>query len=185
VPPASVEPPLCVDLDGTLIEGDTLRISLRHLARSAPWLLPALPFVLLGGRPRLKAFVARRYVPDPKGLTWRSEVLAFLREEKQRGRKIVLATAAHRLVGEAVAAHLGIFDGLVATEGSANVKGGQKAAHIRKSLNCNEFDYIGDHMADVPVFAAARLSYLVAPSPALKAAASRVGRVEREFHARS
>jgi hypothetical protein len=47
------EPPLCVDLDGTLIEGDTLRLSLWHLARSAPWTVLALPFLLLRGRPAL------------------------------------------------------------------------------------------------------------------------------------
>jgi phosphoserine phosphatase len=144
-----------------------------------------MPFVLLGGRPNLKAFVAQRYVPDPKALKWRTEVLAFLREERSRGRKIVLATAAHRLVGEAIVSHLGLFDSLIATDRGVNVKGRRKAVQIRKALNCNEFDYIGDHMADVPVFEVARLSYLVAASPSLRAAATRVGRVEREFHLRS
>lgn len=179
----SPEPPLCVDLDGTLIEGDTLRISLRHLAQTAPWVLLAVPFVLLAGRPSLKAFVARRYVPDPKGLTWRTEVLEFLKEEKGRGRQVVLATAAHRLVGEAVVAHLGLFDALVATDSNANVKGKTKSAHIRKVLNCNEFDYIGDHRADLPIFEVARIGYLVAPSPPLLQAAKRVGRIARVFHA--
>jgi phosphoserine phosphatase len=155
-----------------------------HLARTAPWLLLAVPFVLLGGRPRLKAFVARRYVPDPKGLLWRTEVLEFLRVEKAKGRQIVLATAAHRLVGEAVVAHLGLFDALVATDSGENVKGRQKAVHIRKSLSCNEFDYVGDHPADLPIFAEARLGYLVAPSPSLRASANRVGRIAREFHSK-
>ena len=154
-----------------------------HLARSAPWLLLGAPFALLGGRPRLKAFVAHRYVPDPNALKWRSEVLAFLREEKSRGRQIVLATAAHRLVGEAVAGHLGLFDAVVATDSGANVKGRHKAIHIRNSLKCKEFDYIGDHMADVPIFEVARMGYLVAPSSELRAAANRVGRIVREFHA--
>src|SRR5688572_29221917 len=121
--PSNPEPPLCVDLDGTLIEGDTLEISIRHLARRTPWVLLALPFVLMRGRPALKAFVANRYVPDPASLVWRTEVLTFLREEKSRGRRIVLATAAHRLIGEAVFKHLGIFDALVATDSSDNLKG--------------------------------------------------------------
>jgi phosphoserine phosphatase len=140
--------------------------------------------VLLGGRPRLKAFVARQYVPDPKGLTWRNEVLEFLRVEKAKGRQIVLATAAHRLIGEAVVAHLGLFDALVATDSGANVKGRQKAIHIRKSLGCKEFDYIGDHPADLPIFEEARLGYLVAPSASLRASANRVGRIAREFHSK-
>lgn len=180
--PPDPEPPLCVDLDGTLIDGDTLRISILHLARRSPWVLLALPFVLLRGRPALKAFVASRYVPDPASLVWRTEVLDFLRAERSRGRRIVLATAAHRLVGEAVFTHLGLFDALVATDNGDNVKGAVKTAHIRKSLECNDFDYIGDSLADLPIFGAARLCHLVAPSPSLRAAATQVGRVGREFH---
>ena len=121
--------------------------------------------MLLRGRPALKAFVAHRYVPDPARLVWRTEVIAFLREQRHQGRQIILATAAHRMVAEAVVAHLGLFDGLVATDGGANLKGDQKAIHIRKSLNTNEFDYIGDSRADLAVFRVARLGYLVAPSP--------------------
>jgi phosphoserine phosphatase len=177
------EPPLCVDLDGTLIEGDTLMISVRHLARRAPWTILALPFVLLRGRPALKAFIARRYVPDPASLSWRADVLAFLRTERDRGRKIFLATAAHRLIAEAVVAHLGLFDGLVATESGANLKGSRKAILIRKSLGCHDFDYMGDSSADLPIFRVARVGYLVAPSPSLSQAARQVGRIAREFHA--
>ena len=176
------EPPLCVDLDGTLIEGDTLRISLRHLARTAPWKLLAVPFLLLRGRPALKAWVARQHVPNPSELIWRVEVLQFLREERQRGRQIVLATAAHKLVADAVCAHLGLFDGIVATESGANVKGRQKTVHIRKSLSCKDFDYIGDSQADIPIFEVARIGYLVAPTASLRAAATSVGRIAREFH---
>ena len=178
------EPPLCVDLDGTLIEGDTLMISVRHLARRAPGTLLARPVVLLVGRPALKAFIARRYVPQPDSLIWRAEVLAFLREQRTLGRQIVLATAAHRLVAEAVAAHLGLFDATVATESGANLKGSLKAIHIRKSLGCNDFDYIGDSMADLPIFEVARVGYLVAPSPSLRQAANRTGRIAQEFHSR-
>ncbi len=179
------EPPLCVDLDGTLIEGDTLRISLWYLARRAPWTLLAVPFLLLRGRPALKRYVARRHVPDPASLVWRHEVLAFLREERSRGRQIILATAADRLVGEAVVAYLGLFDGLVATDTGANLKGTRKVAHIRKSLNCNDFDYIGDSPADIPIFRVARVGYLVAPSRSLREAARLVGRIAREFHVTS
>jgi phosphoserine phosphatase len=176
------EPPLCVDLDGTLIEGDTLVMSVRHLARRAPWTLLAFPFLLLRGRAALKGYIARRYVPDPASLVWRSEVLAFLREERTRGRQIILTTAAHRLIAEAVAAHLGLFDGVVATDAGTNVKGRRKAEQIRKSLGNNEFDYVGDSGDDLPVFQAARVSYLVAPAPSLSRTARRVGRIAGEFH---
>jgi len=179
--PRPSEPPLCVDLDGTLIDGDTLVISVRHLARSAPWTLFVLPFALLRGRANLKGYIARRHVPEPSSLPWRSEVLGFLREERERGRQIFLATAAHRLVAEAVVQYLGLFDGFVASDDLANLKGEQKAVHICNSLQCKDFDYIGDSQADLPVFKAARIGYLVAPSRSLSAAARSVGRIAREF----
>ena len=179
--PRPAEPPLCVDLDGTLIDGDTLVISVRHLARSTPWTLLVLPFALLRGRANLKGYIARRHVPDPSSLRWRSEVLGFLREERERGRKIFLATAAHRLVAESVVRYLGLFDGFVATDDVSNLKGARKAVHICNSLQCKEFDYIGDSKADLPVFRAARIGYLVAPSRSLSVAARAVGRIAREF----
>lgn len=175
------EPPLCVDLDGTLIAGDTLAISLWQLARRKPWLVVALPFVLLRGRPALKAFIAGRHVPDPRALPWRKEVLDFVRSEHARGRQVVLATAAHRLVAEAVGRHLGLFDAVVATEGDTNAKGSGKAAMICKSLGRNDFDYIGDGTADLAVFQVARRIYLVAPSDSLRRAATRIATVAGEF----
>lgn len=162
------EPPLCVDLDGTLIVEDTLRLSVVGLLRRAPWLAIALPLVLLRGRAPLKAWIAQRFVPEPDSLTWRHEVLDFVRAERGRGRKVVLATAAHQLIARAVATHLGIFDFVVATTDTHNAKSDRKVGGIRKLLGDNAFDYIGDSRADLPVFRAARISYLVDPSPALR-----------------
>jgi phosphoserine phosphatase len=65
------------------------------------------------------------------------------------------------------------------------MKGRRKALEIRKALECKEFDYIGDHLADVPIFAEARLGYLVAPSNDLREAAGRAGTIAREFHTSS
>jgi len=48
-------------------------------------------------------------------------------------------------------------------------------------LQCKDFDYIGDSQADLPVFKAARIGYLVAPSRSLSTAARSVGRIAREF----
>lgn len=179
----SAEPPLCVDLDGTLIRGDTLRISLRLLARRRPWLVPLFPFVLLGGRPALKRFVATRLVPDAARLPWREDVLDFLRSERALGRRIWLVTAADRLVAESVATYLGLFDVLIATELGNNLKGSRKVDAICKILSNKEFDYVGDSMADVPVFRAARYSYLVVPGNSLRKAVRTGCVVKREFPA--
>jgi phosphoserine phosphatase len=159
--------PLIVDLDGTLIDGDTLRISLRVLARERPWLVTALPFMVLRGRAGFKEYVSSHVALDPACLPYRDDVVDFVRRERAGGRRILLATAANRHVADAVAAHLGLFDGVIASDGRHNAKGDGKLESIRGLLGDTEFDYIGDSLPDVPVFKAARKSYLVCPSGAL------------------
>jgi phosphoserine phosphatase len=178
---AQDEPCLCVDLDGTLIQGDTLRISLALLLRRRPWLVPLAVLALVRGRPAMKAYVAARVIPDPQRLPWRPEVLAFLRAERQRGRRIVLVTGAHRSIATSVARHLDLFDEVVATEERTNVKAAKKLNAIRKLMGGNDFDYIGDSMADLVVLRAARQCYLVAPSPRLLDGARRSARLVRVF----
>jgi phosphoserine phosphatase len=172
--------PLVVDLDGTLIDGDSLHLSIAALARRRPWVLPVLPLVVFSGRARFKEFVSNRVNLDPASLPYRQDVLAFVRRERAR-RPIILATAAHRRIAEAVAAHLTLFDAVLATHGRHNAKGDGKLRAIRAHLDGGEFDYIGDSLADVPVFRAARRSYLVCPGSALEAAVREECRVEAVF----
>src|SRR5687768_11400445 len=173
--------PLVVDLDGTLIDGNTLHLSLAVLARERPWVVPVLPLVVFSGRARFKEFVSERVALDPAGLPYRADVLAFLTQERRANRPIVLATAAHRRIADAVARHLALFDSVVATSGRHNAKGAGKLDSIRAHLGAVEFDYVGDSMADVPVFRAARRSYLVCPAPALRQAVLEGCRVEAVF----
>lgn len=173
-------PPLYVDLDGTLVATDTLVECVRRVARK-PWRLVLLPFFLLGGRARFKARLAGMAVFDPARLPYRDDVLAYLRSEKERGRTVVLATAAHRSVAEAVAAHVGLFDDVIATDGSQNLKGAAKLEAIRRHSGGGSFVYAGDSMADLPVLRGAGVGILVRPSPRLRAAAEACCTVERIF----
>jgi phosphoglycolate phosphatase-like HAD superfamily hydrolase len=177
--------PLIVDLDGTLIDGDTLHLSLWKLLRERLWLLPVLPFVALTGRAEFKRYVSNRVTLPPESLPYRSDVLAFVRGERQGGRPIILATAADRRIADAVSAHLCLFDSVIASDGHHNAKAAGKLESIRAQVGQGDFDYVGDSMADLPVFRAARRSYLVAPGNTLRDAI-RVGcRVEAVFSSRS
>ena len=176
--------PLIVDLDGTLIDGDTLHLSLRRLLRKRPWLLPVLPFVAATGRAEFKRFISNRVTLPAESLPYRGDVIAFVRAERRSSRTIILATAADRRIADAVSAHLGLFDSVIASDGRHNAKGLGKLGSIRAQIGEGEFDYVGDSLADVPVFRAARRSYLVAPGTTLQDAV-RVGcRVEAVFPAR-
>ncbi len=175
------EPTLFVDLDGTLISGDTLVISLRELARHRPWSILLLPFFVLRGRAAFKAHVADRVTLDPAKLPYRHDVLEFLKEEKTRGRTLILATAAHRSIGEPVAAYLGIFDDVMTSDRVQNLKGRGKLDAILERVDNGSFDYMGDSTADIPLFEKARESLLVNPTPALLARVKQTCRVGRVF----
>lgn len=176
------QPPLFVDLDGTLLAGDTLRISLTALMLQRPWvMLPLASILLVKGLVAFKAEVARRYPLDPCKLPWRSEVLDFLRTQHAGGRKLILATASHRQVGERMAAHLGFFDAVIGSDTGPNLKGGRKTSAILAFTGGAPFDYAGDAWADVPVFEAARRCILVTRNPRLLARVQRIGRIEAVF----
>lgn len=174
MPPAPVDPvPLVVDLDGTLVDGDTLHLSLTKLVRERPWAAAALPFVVWQGRARFKRYVSDRVALDPAALPFRLDVVEFTRAERACGRRVVLATAADERIAEAVARHLGLFDAWIASDGRHNAKGAGKLEAIRALLGDGAFDYVGDSGADVPIFRAARCAYVVGSS-------RRLARIVRE-----
>ena len=101
---------LFVDLDGTLIRTDLLFESLLRLIRRNPLYLLLLPLWLLRGRASLKRQLARRIALDPAALPYHTELLAWLREEHGRGRRMTLITASDQAHADAVGGHLGLFD---------------------------------------------------------------------------
>jgi 4-hydroxybenzoate polyprenyltransferase/phosphoserine phosphatase len=179
-PDAARAVPLVVDLDGTLTPADTLAESVVHMVRRAPTSLWRLPFWLLKGRAHLKEAVAARSSLDAEHLPYDEAVVAYLREARAAGRRLVLATAAHVSIANRVAAFLGLFDGVIATEGRRNLKGADKLAAIRATVG-GEFAYAGDSRADLAVWAHARAAILVgAPADVARRVKESMS-VEREF----
>jgi 4-hydroxybenzoate polyprenyltransferase/phosphoserine phosphatase len=159
--------PLAVDLDGTLIAGDLLWESLFALIKQRPLAVFLIVIWLLrGGRARLKSEIAARVSIDPSLLAYRSDVLAWLREERAKGRNIILATASHQKYGNAIAAHLGLFDGVIASSGAVNLKSAAKRDALVQRFGEAGFDYVGNSRDDIAVFEAARAGIVVAPDRA-------------------
>lgn len=162
--PARSAVPLFVDLDETLIRVDLLVESASQLLARKPWLVFPLGMrVLSGDRSGLKQWLAERTSIDPVALPYRQEVLELIAERRAAGAKIILATASHREFAEPVAAHLGCFDGVLATDKTRNLKGAAKLVAIRQELEqmgADRFDYVGDCAADLPIFKEADQSYL-------------------------
>lgn len=172
--------PLVVDLDGTLTPTDTLVESIIKLVKQSPLNLFRLPLWLMQGRAGLKQAVARHASISPQQLPYREPLLAYLREEKAKGRRIILATAAHQTIADGVAEHLSVFDQVLATEGAANLKGEAKLQAIR-ALVASDFVYAGDSQADLPIWKAARAAVLVGVAPSTAAEVRKSVPIEREF----
>src|SRR6516165_9331613 len=158
-------PPLVVDLDGTLIETDLLVESIARLLRQRPLTLLALPLWLLKGRAKLKREVAQRVELDPTTLPYRAALIDYLRAERSTGRPIVLATASDERAANQVAAHLKLFDRVLASDGSTNLSGERKRARLVDQFGERGFDYIANESRDLPVWASARKAIVVNQNP--------------------
>jgi 4-hydroxybenzoate polyprenyltransferase/phosphoserine phosphatase len=178
---STAQPPLCIDMDGTLIATDTLWEAMLLLVRKDPAAFLRVPIWIAAGRTALKNEVAKRVMPDVALLPYRHEILEFMRQEKASGRTIVLATASHRSVAEAVAQHIGGFDEVIASEKDTNLKGPAKLAELERRYGRGNFDYIGDAVADQPIWKAARRAYVVKAGRGALAAARAVCTPEQVF----
>lgn len=173
--PASSAPPLCVDLDGTLIRSDVLAESVLALLRRNLLYIFLLPVWLMRGKARLKAEISRRVTLDAANLPYHQELIAYLRAEKARGRRIYLATASHEIPARAIARHLRLFDGVFASSDTVNLKGPRKLARIETELGAGNFHYAANGRVDLPLFEAAQGAMLVAPETGVKRRMCRAG----------
>src|SRR5215831_12964747 len=157
-------PPLCVDLDGTLLKTDTLwETTIAHL-KAHPVKSMLIPFWLPRGRARLKQKLASGVSLDCASLPYTTELHDHLREERAAGRELVLVSGCDRAIGDQIARHLGLFSEIITSDGKTNVKGHTKARILNARFAGRGFDYAGNEQADFPVWVAAR-QRLIANAP--------------------
>jgi phosphoserine phosphatase len=172
---------LVVDLDGTLIKTDLLWESLAQLLRRNPLMLFAVLFWWMRGRAFLKRQLARRVTIDPAALPYHEPFLAFLREQKKAGRKLILATASDRDMALPIAAHVGLFDEVLGSDGKTNLRAANKLKALVEKFGERGFDYAGNSAADLAVWSGAREAIVVNARPSLVKQASGCTRLGRVF----
>jgi 4-hydroxybenzoate polyprenyltransferase len=168
---------LCTDLDGTILVGDSFWESFLALVGAQPWYVCFVPFWLLRGKAALKHEISQRVHLDVATLPVREELIRFLHQEKQAGRKVILVTGADVKIANAVAAHLGVFDGVLASDGTTNLTGERKKKAIQEMVHGKGYDYIGNARDDIPAWSAATSAILVGPSPRLLKTVQKTGTV--------
>lgn len=153
--------PLCVDLDGTLIKSDAIFESLLQLLKSNPLYFFVIPFWLLKGRPHLKDEIDKRIDFRVENLPYNEELIEYMEAEKSKGRKIYLATASHISIANKIAEHLGIFDGVFATQNGYNLKSENKASVLNEEFGQKGYVYAGNSTADYKVWESSESAIVV------------------------
>jgi 4-hydroxybenzoate polyprenyltransferase len=163
---------LFVDLDGTLVATDVLWEVFVRALKAEPWVLLLAPLWLLRGRAGLKRALSDRVSVDAAVLPYREDVVDFIRERREAGCRVILATASDRRWADKVADRLGLFHDVIASDGQRNLKGGKKLAAIEAYCEEHGLDswaYMGDARADLPIWAKAQEVLMVEPSSAVRA----------------
>ncbi len=153
--------PLIVDLDHTLINTDLLYESSIGTLKAQPWLIFIYPFWFFKGKGYLKTQLVKRFEIDVTKLPYLQETIDYINERKKQGCEVILATASHKDYAFAVAKHIQLFDDVMASNADFNLSSHNKADKLIERFGYKSFDYMGDHMRDMPVWEASNLSILV------------------------
>ena len=62
-----------------------------------------------------------------------------------------------------VAAHLGIFEDVMASDGAVNLTGSHKLQHLEQRFAADGFDYIGNALPDLPLLQGAQRGHARQP----------------------
>jgi 4-hydroxybenzoate polyprenyltransferase len=157
---------LCVDLDGTLVKSDTLVDSVLYLARHRPADLLRIPGWIADGKAAFKRHVTSAVSLDVEHLPYNQPLLEYLRLQHGEGRAIYLATAADIALAERVSEHLGIFAGVLASDGALNLAGSNKLAAFQKQFG-DKFSYIGNAAPDAGILSVCQSPMVANPDAAL------------------
>jgi len=170
--------PLCVDLDGTLIQTDSLWESCLRLISQNPLMLILLPLWLFLGKAGFKEKVSEHVELSPASLPFNTNLLKYLTHQRLHNRHIVLVTAANKKIAEAIAAHLNIFDEILASDEKHNLSGKNKANVLVDKFGEKGFIYAGNAKIDLKVWQHAAAAIVVNGSENLVNEAKQITTVE-------
>ncbi len=160
--------PLFVDLDGTLIRTDLLYESFLDRLKH-DWILPGRVLSwLTRGKAYMKAQLARGYRVPTESLPYNEAVIDRVQAARKQGRRVYLATASHVSLAEAIGAHLGMFDGVIASDQRVNVSGSEKLERLREVTGSDRFEYMGNSGSDIPIWEACAIADVVEPDRAAR-----------------
>jgi len=143
--------PLYVDLDGCLLRGDSLHEAcVRLLIKPNKFWTVGLS--LLRGKAAFKQKVMETVELPAGSLPYRHDFIEWLKIQKASGRRLILATGADREIATRIAAHLNLFDDILASDGKTNITGKNKLDVIRVHAGNQPFAYAGNASVDLVIW---------------------------------
>jgi hypothetical protein len=141
--------PLCVDLDGTLLKTDISLELVFKLLGLKPFQAPFLIlFWLTRGLANLKFQLASRVSLSREELVFNQDIIKYCREQKARGREVLLVTGSSQVIADQVAAFFPFFDRVFASTPNSRLVGKNKRDLLIKEFGDKNFDYIGNEPKD-------------------------------------
>ena len=171
------DPPLVIDLDGTLLRSDLLIETGLVFLHNQPHRFVTLLQWLKQGKATLKHKLACATELDVSVLPYDSDVIALIKAERERGRRVILATASNRRLADQVARHLALFDDVLASDEDRNLTAHAKRDQLVQMFGARGFDYAGNSRDDLSVWGAARQAYVVNASSRVERLARKIGNV--------
>ena len=136
------------------------------------------------GRAGFKQEIADQIDLDAAVLPYDDEIIAYLREERAGGRRIVLTTATNEKYARQIADHVGLFDEVLASDAKTNLSGEQKLNCLRERFGSRNFDYVGNSHADCGYGRRQGTRCWFRPERGVETRAARSSQVTRVFRAR-
>jgi 4-hydroxybenzoate polyprenyltransferase len=141
--------PLVVDLDGVLIRSNMLAEMVFGFVGRFPFEVFKLPVWLWNGKSVFKHRLAELSDIDAATLPYDESVLCRIRQAREQGRPVYLASACDERLVQAVADHLGGFDGWFASDETTDLSAEARDAKLVDAFGADGFDYIGNDRARV------------------------------------
>ena len=173
--------PVVVDLDGTFLVVDSLRLLRLRLRLLRPHRVFASRRERARGKDALKLYLWEQAGLRVERLPVNRALLAWLEAQAAQGRTVVLATGSAQGLAEEVASHYPVFSEVIGTTPGRNLTGAAKGAALVERFGERGFDYAGDSAADLAVWAHARRAILCNVTDEVRAAVADLCGVEADL----
>ena len=144
---------ICVDLDGTLVSGDTTLMAVRrYLSGDYRRVIRLLAWLARG-----RAYLKQRLFAEVKlvvaNLPYNGEVIELIKRHRSAGHDIYLVTASDASVARHVVEHFAdLFVGYYASDGLVNLRQRAKARLLVEVFGEGQFVYFGNSRDDLVVW---------------------------------